>query len=139
MEQERCRENVGCQDQTLAAFGGLNYIEFGGSRHLCVTKVTISPETFKSLEDHLMMFFTGFSRKASDIAFHQIQNIPKKKSELNEMYKMTTEAVEILNGKKILNFGKLLHESWKLKRNLSDKITNPHIDELYKTARGAGA
>ena len=139
VEQERCRENVGCQDQTLAAFGGLNYIEFGGSRHLCVTKVTISPETFKSLEDHLMMFFTGFSRKASDIAFHQIQNIPKKKSELNEMYKMTTEAVEILNGKKILDFGKLLHESWKLKRSLSDKITNPHIDELYKTARGAGA
>ena len=55
------------------------------------------------------------------------------------MYKMTTEAVEILNGKKILDFGKLLHESWKLKRSLSDKITNPHIDELYKTARGAGA
>jgi len=139
VEQEKCKENVGCQDQTLAAFGGLNYIEFGGSRHLCVTKVTISPETFKSLEDHLMMFFTGFSRKASDIAFHQIQNIPQKKQELNEMYKMTMEAVEILNGKKILNFGKLLHESWKLKRGLSDKITNPHIDELYQTARGAGA
>ena len=139
VEQERCKENVGCQDQTLAAFGGLNYIEFGGSRHLCVTKVTIPSETFKSLEDHLMIFFTGFSRKASDIAFHQIQNIPRKKHELNAMYQMTTEAVEILNSKKILNFGKLLHEGWKLKRSLSDKITNPHIDELYQTARGAGA
>lgn len=139
VEQEKCKENVGCQDQTLAAFGGLNYIEFGGSNHLRVTKVTIPVETLKSLEDHLMMFFTGFSRKASDIAFHQIQNIPKKKPELNTMYQMTTEAVKILNGKKILDFGRLLHESWKLKRSLSDKITNPHIDGLYQTARGAGA
>ncbi len=139
VEQEKCKENVGCQDQALAAFGGFNYIEFGGSNHLRITKVTISPETLKSLEDHLMMFFTGFSRKASDIAYHQIQNIPKKKKELSEMYKMTNAAVEILNGRNIFNFGKLLHESWKLKRSLSDKITNPHIDELYKTARGAGA
>ena len=139
VEQKKCKENVGCQDQTLAAFGGFNYIEFGGSHHLRVTRVTIPVEKLHSLENHLMMFFTGFSRKASDIAFHQIQNIPKKKPELNEMYKMTTAAVEILNGKNILNFGKLLHESWQLKRSLSDKITNPHIDELYQTARRAGA
>ena len=139
LEQEKCKENVGCQDQALAAFGGFNYIEFGGRNHLRVTQVTAPVNTFKSLEDHLMMFFTGFSRKASDIAFHQIQNIPKKKKELGEMYKMTAAAISILNSRNILDFGKLLHESWKLKRSLSEKITTPYIDEFYQTARAAGA
>lgn len=139
VEQEKCMENVGCQDQTLAAYGGFNYIEFGGNKHLRVTKVTIPAETLDALQGHLMMFFTGFSRKASDIAHHQIQNIPKKQSELAEMYSMTKAAIGFLNSRSIVNFGKLLHESWQLKRSLSDKISTPYIDDLYATARKAGA
>ena len=139
IEQEKCKENVGCQDQALAASGGFNTIEFGGSDHLRIRKVTIAGEKLKLLEDHLMMFFTGFSRRASDIAAYQIQNIPKKKKELKAMYQMTVEAIDILNGKNILAFGKLLNESWQLKRTLSDKISSLYIDELYQKARKAGA
>jgi D-glycero-alpha-D-manno-heptose-7-phosphate kinase len=139
IEQEKCKENVGCQDQALAAYGGFNYIEFGGKNHLRVRKVTIPEERLNMLQDHLMMFFTGFSRQASEIAAHQIQNIPKKKRELNAMYQMVREAIDILNKGNLNAFGKLLHESWKLKRGLSAKITTPHIDEMYAEARRAGA
>ena len=139
VEQKLCKENVGCQDQVLAAYGGLNFIEFGGSNHLHVHKVTVSEEKIRLLQSHLMMYFTGFSRMASKIAAHQIANIPKKQKELSAMYQMVKRANEILNGNRITEFGKLLHESWKLKRSLSDKITTPFINELYETAQRAGA
>ena len=139
IEQDMCKENVGCQDQTLAAYGGCNYIEFGGKTHLHVRKVTLSEEKFGDLQNHLMLYFTGFSRTASEIASHQIRNIPNKQKELKTMMGMTDHALKILNGKNLLEFGKLLHEAWTIKRHLSDKISTPHIDEIYETARGAGA
>ncbi len=140
IEQDMCQENVGCQDQMLAAHGGLNFIEFGGRDHLNVRRVTISEERVQHLQSCLMMFFTGFSRHASEIAAEQVKNIPNKKKELAAMYQMTFRAIDILNGQEdISSFGKLLHESWQLKRGLSSKISTPYIDELYETARRAGA
>ncbi len=139
IEQEKCKENVGCQDQALAAYGGFNYIEFGGHEHLQARKVTISVEKLQLLQKHLMIFFTGFSRMASEIAAHQIKNIPKKKKELKAMYQMTNKALEIVMRDDLLPFGKLLDESWKIKRSLSDKVTTPYINDLYEAARRAGA
>ncbi len=139
IEQEMCKENVGCQDQTLAAYGGFNYIEFGGQHHLRVRKVTANKQTVQDLQNHLMMFFSGFSRTASQIAAHQVKNIANKQKELKSIYDLTQEALKILQSKDMRAFGKLLHESWQLKRTLSDKITTPHIDEIYNTARKAGA
>jgi len=139
VEQKMCRENVGCQDQVLAAYGGFNFIEFGGKEHLHVRRVTVPQPLVEDLQNHLLMFFTGFSRTASEIAAHQIQNIPKKRTELKSMYQMVLKAVDMLNGNDISKFGKLLHESWKLKRSLSDKITTAHIDEIYNAAIKAGA
>jgi len=139
VEQNMCKEHVGCQDQALAAYGGLNYIEFGGDKHLQVRRVTISEDRVKDLEDHLMMYFTGFSRTASTIAVHQIKNIPKKKKELEAMYQMVQQAMGLLNKNKLLEFGALLDESWKIKRELSDKISTSNIDQIYDTAKRAGA
>lgn len=139
IEQNMCKENVGCQDQALAAHGGLNYIEFGGDRHLQVRRVTIPEKRIRSLEKHMMLYFTGFSRTASEIAVHQIKNIPKKEKELEEMYQMVQQAMRILNSNKIEDFGPLLHESWKIKRELSSKISTGHIDDIYDAARKAGA
>ena len=86
-----------------------------------------------------MLFFTGFSRTASQIAQHQIKSIPQKRAELTKMYEMVQEAIQILNGNDLLAFGRLLNESWQLKRSLTDKISTAHIDDLYDTARKAGA
>jgi D-glycero-alpha-D-manno-heptose-7-phosphate kinase len=139
IEQEMCQENVGCQDQMLAAHGGLNYIEFGGREHLRVTRVTIPQQRVSDLESHLMLYFTGFSRTASEIASHQIQNIPKKEKELERMHSMVTHALDLLNTGELFKFGQLLDESWRIKRELSAKISTPHIDEIYETAQANGA
>jgi D-glycero-alpha-D-manno-heptose-7-phosphate kinase len=87
-----------------------------------------------------MLFFTGFSRFASEIAQQQIENTPNKKRELSIMHQMVNEAVSILNSNSdITEFGQLLDESWKLKKSLSNKISTYSIDEIYEAARDAGA
>jgi len=139
VEQQLCNENVGCQDQTLAAYGGFNYIEFGGDNHLRVRKVTMPDHRLKLLQNHLMLFFTGFSRTASKVAKHQIKNIPAKQRELHTMMDMTRQAMHILNGDDLKPFGKLLDASWRIKRTLSKKVSTSHIDQMYEAAIRAGA
>lgn len=139
IEQDMIRENVGCQDQVLAAHGGLCHIEFGGAGHLRLQKVTVSPERVALLQEHMMIFFTGISRTASEIAAHQMANIPHRTRELNAIYGMVGESLKLLNAADLKGFGALLHESWKLKRSLSDKISTPDVDDMYARAMKAGA
>jgi D-glycero-alpha-D-manno-heptose-7-phosphate kinase len=94
----------------------------------------------KLLQHHLMLFFTGFSRTSSVIAAEQIKKTPDRKSELSKMFLMVNEAVNILNSDNaILDFGKLLNESWQLKRSLTGNITTPYIDFIYDKAISSGA
>jgi D-glycero-alpha-D-manno-heptose-7-phosphate kinase len=140
IEQNMIKENVGSQDQVSAAFGGLNRIDFNGENNIRVQPVTIKTQKLYLLQNHLMLFFTGFSRTASQIAEEQIKETPNRKQELNEMYRMVDEAINILNGENdLLEFGRLLHESWQLKRSLTDKISTPYVDYLYDAATRAGA
>ena len=140
IEQDILKENVGSQDQVLTAFGGLSRVAFSGKNNIEIKRVTIKPQRLELLQDHLMLLFTGFSRTASQIAEEQIKQTAQKKQELNEMYNMVDEAINILNGDNDLSdFGKLLHESWQLKRSLTDKISTPYIDYVYDTALSAGA
>jgi len=145
VEQNLIKENVGSQDQVATAFGGFNKIEFasasGGQEKIRVTPVVASPETILALEKHLMLFFTGYSRNASEIAAEQIQNTKAKESELSAMGAMVPQALQILAAGpgRLNDFGKLLDESWRLKRSLSSRITNSHIDDMYVAAREAGA
>lgn len=141
VEQNIIKENVGSQDQVAAAFGGFNKIEFGGNPEIKISLASASPQMVKALEDRCMLFFTGFSRIASEIAAEQIKTVKQKETELHRMREMVDEAVKILHGKtgNISDFGNLLDESWQIKRGLSSRITNEHIDEMYATARGAGA
>lgn len=140
VEQNLIKENVGSQDQVAASFGGFNKIEFGGSQEFYVSPITIKQEKLDFFQDHLMLFFTGLQRNASDIAAVQIDNTPKKKIELKAMMEMVDRAIEILNGdiSNIKNFGKLLHESWLLKKSLTKIISNSTIDMIYEAALSAG-
>ena len=140
IEQERIKENVGSQDQTLAAFGGFNRIDFSREHHIQVRPITIKQQRLELLQDHLMLLFSGFSRTASEIAAEQITQTPNKKRELTEMCRMVDEAINILNGNNdLVDFGRLIHESWQLKRSLTDKISTPYIDYIYDAAIHAGA
>ncbi len=141
IEQDRIKENVGSQDQTIAAFGGFNKIEFGGEQHIQVKPITLDTEKIQLFQEHLMLFFSGFVRTASEIAGEQIKKITEKKNELKRMAEITDEAISILNGESLhlADFGRLMHETWMIKRSLTNKITTPYIDEIYETAIKAGA
>ncbi len=140
IEQDILNENVGCQDQVTATFGGLNRISFSGERNIDIRRVSVKPARLELLQNHLLLIFTGFSRTASEIAGEQIRQTPNRKRELSAMHRMVDEAINILNGDgDITEFGRLLHESWQLKRSLTDKISTPYADFLYETAIKAGA
>ncbi len=140
IEQRMLKENVGSQDQISAAVGGFNLIEFNGEGKFRVHPITINQQRLDLLQDHLLLFFTGFSRYASEIAGAQIKRIPQNKKQLNTMFDMVHRAIKLINSDKdITEFGKLLHESWQIKRSLTDRITTPAIDEIYSAAIRAGA
>ena len=141
IEQDRIKESVGSQDQTVAAFGGLNRIEFGGAHEIIVHPMILHPSKVERLEQCLMLFFTGFSRTASDLAKEQIQQIPAQKDNLLRMMQLVDEATGILQDKedRLDDFGQLLHEQWLIKQGMSSKISNGDINAIYQAGLKAGA
>lgn len=140
VEQQVLQESVGSQDQIMAAFGGFNRIDFSTDHRFQVSPVIMNEEQRVRLQEHLMLFFTGFSRTASEIASEQIHATPNKTDELRLMRQMVDEAIRLLQGgDDLASFGRLLHDSWQLKRSLTSRISTPQIDALYEMARRAGA
>ena len=140
IERNVLKEHVGSQDQMFAAFGGFSQITFTKDDSVGIKPIIMERERLIQFQNHLMLYFTGFSRFASEIAEIQIKNTHSKKKELSSIYGMVDEAIAILSGRRELtDFGILLDESWKLKRSLSEKISTPQIDEIYEAAMGAGA
>jgi len=140
LEQSVLKENVGSQDQVAAAYGGFNVIRFSSEGDIRVEPITVSPERVAELDSRLLLFYTGASRFASEVAGKVIASLEKKEDVLSRMQRMVEEAVSILNGDGSLDdFGRLLHESWNLKRSVSDVISNPTIDKIYRTGIESGA
>ena len=141
IEQKIIKENVGSQDQISATFGGFNRIEFRRNDTFQVSPIILSKPQCDELQGSLMLYFTGFSRVASDIAKSKLDNFKNRVTELKRMGEMVDEAIEILHSPRtpIDEFGKLLDESWRHKRSLSDKVSTPAIDQIYEEAIKAGA
>ena len=141
IEQDLIKENVGSQDQTAVAFGGFNKVEFGGDHKIIVRPIAIDAEKLNTLQNSLMLFFTGYSRNASDIAAEQIRTLYEKADQLQAMTRLAEEASKVLQGSQdnLDEFGRLLHENWQLKRTLATNITNKPIDEIYQAGIDAGA
>jgi D-glycero-alpha-D-manno-heptose-7-phosphate kinase len=141
VEQDLIGEAVGSQDQTAAAFGGLNRIDFGGLNGVCVQPLTLPPERVAQLQDSLLFCFTGFPRTAATLAARQIDETPRRLAELGRIRQQVDEAVSLLSdpARDLADFGRLMDEAWKLKRSLTNCITNPELDGIYEVAMKAGA
>lgn len=141
VEQELLKEAVGAQDQVSAAYGGLNRIDFHTSGAVEVKRILAEPRRIIELENHLALYFTGFSRIASDVAQEQVKETPNRSRELKAMLQMVAEAESILTDshRPIDDFGRLLNESWQIKKTLTQRISSPMIDEIYEAGLGAGA
>lgn len=135
VEQRMIKENVGSQDQLHAAYGGINLIQFSNSS----PKVTPVGVSHCLLEGHLMMFFTGQTRYASEIIKEQIKKTEDNSAYLSHMYDLVFEGKKALEAGNMELFGHLMDKSWHLKKQLSSKITNPAIDRAYDSAMKAGA
>ncbi len=140
IEQEMIKENVGSQDQVAVAFGGLNRIIFSGNHNIEVNPIIIDLTRLQHFQEHFMLFFTGFARYASEIEGEKMKQLHKNKNNLMLMQTMVGEAVKILTETgDITNFGRLLHEGWKCKKSLSNRVSNSHIDDIYEAAMKNGA
>jgi D-glycero-alpha-D-manno-heptose-7-phosphate kinase len=141
VEQEVLGEAVGSQDQVSAAYGGFNRINFHVDGSFEVKQVIAPQDRLAELEQHCALYFTGFARTASEIAREQIRVTPLRKQELETMRQMVDEGETIITSphRSIQEFGRLLHESWQVKRTLTRNITNTSLDEIYEAGRGAGA
>ena len=140
LEQEILKETVGSQDQVMAAYGGFNRVVFHPSSEISVHPVVLPRERTRELEKHLMLFYTGIKRTASDVAGGYVQHLDAKRRQLRLLKQMVGEALGMLSGGQDLRpFGELLHEAWLLKRSLGPKVSNPLVDDFYDAARQAGA
>jgi D-glycero-alpha-D-manno-heptose-7-phosphate kinase len=144
VERNLIKEKVGSQDQTAAAFGGLNHIVFENNGNLKVNNIFFSKEQIIELEVNSILLFTGLQRKADSIAKDKVKNIVEDKTNyhLSSMMKLTEQALNEIFFKKKLDFkkfGEALKEQWELKKKLSNKVTNYQIDKIFSEAYSKGA
>ena len=138
----RLEQPVGKQDQYAAAFGGINFIEFGDDS-VQVKPVELPLPLMLALERRVLLFFTGTARRSSAILSEQRARISGNDDEtlaaLHEIKALAYQAQELLQAGKLDEFGRLLHQAWEAKKRASQGVTNPEIDRLYEIARSAGA
>jgi len=140
IEQVSLKETVGCQDQIMAAYGGVNHVVISRDGDFIVTPLAVGREVLNELNLHLMLFYTGIKRTASEVASTYVCDLLQKEKQLFAMGDMVKEGISVLNsGRSLERFGSLLNESWLLKRGLSAAVSNDYIDEIYDAAKSSGA
>jgi D-glycero-alpha-D-manno-heptose-7-phosphate kinase len=142
VEIDLCKEPIGKQDQYAAAFGGLNLIEFKDDDSVVVSPVICNRTTIEALEAHVLLFYTGVTRSASNLLKQQAQGIDGDETKQRTVKRMVDLAYTLraeLQRNNIAVFGEILHENWVLKRSIAPDITTENIDNWYNTARRAGA
>lgn len=136
-------EPIGKQDQYIAAFGGLTCFEFKQNDEVKAWPLRVSDETLHNLEDNLLLFFTGFSRSASSILKEQDQKTQEKNQSMIDNIHFVKElgykTKEALEGGNVHEFGRLMDVHWKHKKQRSQNMSNPKIDQWYTLAMNSGA
>ncbi len=130
---------IGKQDQYIAAFGGINYIQFNKDETVFVDPVIFSAAAKRGLESRLTLFYTGIVRMSSDILQEQNDSVDRKLDCHNSLVDLTHQLRELLQQNDITAMGDILHKGWEIKTQLASKITSPQIDAWYQAALDAGA
>lgn len=139
IEIDRLEKPIGIQDQYIAAYGGLSFMEFTTQGDVLIQKINLNSEQKRHLNERLLLFFTGITRRSETILNEQTKNIKNQSSVLREMKHIAyTVRNEVQDGN-LDAIGEYLHESWQLKKQLASKISNGWIDETYNSAIQAGA
>lgn len=140
IEQDLLNETVGSQDQTAAAYGGFNRIRFHTSGKIEVAPINLPLSAIRELEGHLQLYYTGIQRTASEVAKGYMTNLSKKTEViLTDFETITNTAIIEVMKQDWKSVGGLLDYSWKMKKCMSESISNSFMDDMYVTAKKAGA
>jgi D-glycero-alpha-D-manno-heptose-7-phosphate kinase len=142
IEIERCGKPIGKQDQYIAAYGGLQYIQFNSDESVFVDPVICQLDTKIELQRRLLLLYTGLTRSANGILHEQSKNTEsdeEKRATLRRMTHLAQELRQALQLNDLNGFGEVLHQGWIEKKKLASGISNPKIDTWYETARQRGA
>ena len=142
IEINRCHKPIGKQDQYIAAYGGLQFLQFNPDEGVFVDPIVCGQQTKRTLQDRLILLYTGLTRSADSILEEQRRNTESDATRRDVLRNMTTLAREMrdcLVRNEMDAFGEALHEGWLLKTRLASGITNAAIDRWYELARANGA
>lgn len=140
VERVILRDKVGMQDQTVAAFGGLNQIGFKGRDTITVSPLSLREGRIEELESHLLLVYSNQTRRATEIEAKKLSNYEASRSTLRAMRKMVDVGRNLLDSThSLILFGQLLNVAWDAKRTLDPAVSNPEIDYIYNTGLESGA
>ncbi len=139
IERGVLREPGGIQDQYCAAYGGLNLIEVARDGTVTVHSLNIDHDGLELLNQQLMIFFTGAERRSADVHSKQIAEIDDHLDDYRKMRSLALETAKALEKLDFVEVGHLMDDNWRLKKSLSNSISNTSIDEAYETAKQSGA
>ncbi len=143
IEINRLKEPIGKQDQYASAFGGFNAYWFKKDGSVIVEPVNMREEVMAELQSNLFLFYLNSERSASAVLTSQNQKSKDGDQQtLDRLHKIKAIGLEtksLFEKGDIDSFGEILHEHWLTKKGLSDKVSDPKIDEAYETARKHGA
>jgi len=143
IEINRLKKPIGKQDQYIAAYGGITCFSFQPDEQVEAVPLRASMDTLFDLEDNLLLFFTGFERKAGAILKDQVSRTQRLDRDmldnLHYVKELGLQSEKLLEAGKTSDFGALMHEHWEHKKRRSKGMSNPKIDEWYELGRANGA
>ncbi len=139
LEQTVMGDPVGSQDQMAAAVGGLNVIRFRKTGTIDIEPVRLAGGRRRALENRLMLFYTGTSRLGAKVAKNVIDSLSVRERTIRKMHDMVDIARDVIAGGDLDDFGRMLDETWQLKRSIASSVSTPLVDDIYQTARSEGA
>lgn len=139
IEIEILKKPGGKQDQYIAAYGGLRHFEFKRNNFVVVTNPKVNNDFIHQLDSHLMLFFTGKTRKSAEILSEQKKKIVNTVKILEKMRDQSYQVLKAFEKGDLRFLGQALDYGWELKKQLAGGITNIEIDQMYKKAKKAGA
>lgn len=140
IERNVLGDNVGCQDQTMAAVGGFNMLEFRHEDDILVHRLPIASTRLQEFERHLFVVFTGITRRATEVVAKQLARVDTNAGTLLRMRRMVDVGIDLLlSDRPVAGFGPLLHEAWLAKRSLDSGVAGDEVDRLYQLGLSSGA
>ncbi|RZD41875.1 MAG: D-glycero-D-manno-heptose 7-phosphate kinase [Thaumarchaeota archaeon] len=142
IEREILKHPIGKQDDYIASFGGFNFIRFN-SEQIDVTPIDLSPSTLLELQENLMLFNTGTTRKSSDVLkSQQVSTKNQNNDTLNSLHtvkELAEDLYQSLKASDLQNFAEIMNKGWNAKKKFTKGVTNERIDKIYESAISSGA